>query len=948
MASQRTLAQITDSLATLSKRVSPATFLFDFLECFGIPKATLARLKSGNLNVAKVEGAFLLKDRVYFEAVSAPPKATANRASDANPRWGRRAVRDAGQSLVRTPTAVIEQARIERSVTANRPRFLISTDFKTVAAFDTKLQEATEFDISDLHDQYTFFLPLAGMERAVAQPELEADVRAAEHMAKLYDLIRADNPPRTVAERHALNVFLTRLLFCYFAEDTGIFPKASFTSALKQYTQEDGSDVAEFLGELFMHLSTDHGVGSRAKAHFREFPYVNGGLFSDSRHASSTVPRFSAKSRRQLLALGDKDWNSINPDIFGSMFQAVVDDGKRSELGMHYTSVPNIMKVIGPLFLDELHAEFNRARGSKAKLERLLQRLPRLRFFDPACGSGNFLIIAYKELRKLEMLVFTELLRSAAQLPMALCNINVNQFYGIEIDDFACEVALLGLWLAEHQMNIQFESTFGKRLPSLPLKDGARIRCANATQVEWADVCPKTEGYEIYVLGNPPYLGARMQGKEQRADVERCYGGAPDHRDADLISCWFLKGAGYLRGTAYRLAFVTTNSVCQGDHVAILWPRIFEHGLEIFYAHTSFKWANSAKRNAGVTCVIVGLRAKVAAPKWIFENGVKSIVSNINAYLAQGSDTVIGRRAESLSGFPTAVMGSMARDGGHLILSTEEKDELLATFPHARELVRKFIGAEEFLYSAPRWCLWISDAQLALANSIPPVAKRIAAVRAFRKASSAKTTNGYASIAHQFAQRAHRDGAAIVLPRTSSERRQYIPFGLLDSDSIVSDAASVVYGASLDVFAVLSSRMHMVWVRTVAGRLEDRIRYSSLICYNNFPCPELDDSQRKSLVAHAEALLLARERYPDRTIADLYDPDAMPAELLSAHGALDRAVEGCYQAKPFISDAQRLAHLFALYEAMAAADAAKEPLPPPAARSRPGNVTKRKKGPVHA
>lgn len=941
MASQRTLGQITDSLAKLTKRVAPATFLFDFLECFGFPKSTLARLKSGNLNLAKVDGAFLLKDKIYFEAVAAQPKGRTSRAGAG--REGRDA--DAHGSP-RTPAAAIEEAKLERAVTANRPRFLVATDFKTVVAYDTKLHEATEFDIADLHDQYTFFLPLAGMERAVAQPELEADVRAAEHMAKLYDLIRADNRPKTSDDRHALNVFLTRLLFCYFAEDTGIFPKAAFTSAVKQYTHEDGSDVAGFLADMFLHLSTDHDVetkAGKAKAHLREFPYVNGGLFSDTRHASLQVPRFTAKSRRQLLALGDKDWNSINPDIFGSMFQAVVDDEKRGELGMHYTSVPNIMKVIGPLFLDELNEEFDKARGSKAKLEKLLQRLPRLRFLDPACGSGNFLIIAYKELRKLEMRVFTELLRSDRQLPMALCSINVNQFYGIEIDDFACEVAVLGLWLAEHQMNIQFESTFGKRLPSLPLKDGARITHENAARVDWEAACPKSKGYEIFVMGNPPYLGARMQGEDQRADVEHCYDGSPDHRDADLISCWFLKGATYLRDTSHRLAFVTTNSVCQGDHVAIIWPRVLGQGLEIFYAHTSFKWANSAKHNAGVTCAIVGLRTRTAAPKWIYSNGIKASVPNINPYLAQGSDTVVGRRDTSLSGFPGAVMGSMARDGGHLIMKTAEKDELLAAYPHARPLVRKLIGAEEFLYSEPRWCLWVSDAQLTLAKSIPPVAKRIAAVLAFRRASTAKTTNGYASIPHQFAQRAHREGKSIVLPRVSSERRQYIPFGVLDSESIVSDAASVVYGASLDLFAVLSSRMHMVWVRTVAGRLEDRIRYSSLICYNNFPFPPIDEGQRNGLTKHAETLLLVRERYPDKTIADLYDPDEMPVDLLDAHQALDAAVERCYQVKPFTDDAQRLAHLFALYEQMAAADlAASEPLLKPPATPATG-ATKKKR-----
>lgn len=951
MPSQRSLGQITDSLTKLSKHVAPATFLFDFLDCFGFPKSTVARLKNGTLNLAKTGGAFLLKDKIYFETVPGESnKGRASRASEPTAGWAGKASRAAdGPARPRTPTAAIEEAKLNRTVTANRPRFLVTTDFKTVVAYDTKLHEATEFAIGDLHEQYTFFLPLAGMERVAAQPELEADVRAAEHMAKLYDLIRADNRPKTADDRHALNVFLTRLLFCYFAEDTGIFPKAAVTSALKQYTQDDGSDVAGFLADLFLHLSTDHGAGAKAgkgKAHLREFPYVNGGLFSDTRHASSAVPRFTAKSRRQLLALGDKDWNSINPDIFGSMFQAVVDDEKRGELGMHYTSVPNIMKVIGPLFLDELNEEFDKARGSKAKLEKLLHRLPRLRFFDPACGSGNFLIIAYKELRKLEMRVFTELLRLAAQLPMALCSINVNQFYGIEIDDFACEVAVLGLWLAEHQMNIQFESTFGKRLPSLPLKDGAHIRCANAARVDWEDVCPKAKGYEIFVMGNPPYLGARMQGTDQKLDVKEALAGRIEAKKVDYIYCWFVKAAEYVRGTEGAFAFVSTNSLCQGEQVVTLWPWVFSLGLEIQFAHQSFRWQNNAKANAAVLCVVVGLSSANRRPKRLFKGDVVLRCEHINAYLVDGPNIFIDRRGEALSELPQMQYGNMAIDGGALILKPAERDTLLQGNPAADRIVRRVVGADEFLNDVERWCLWIADENLDVFSKDPAIRKRIQASKAFRAAANDAGTRKLAARPHQFREMHGGRGHVLFVPTVSSERRRYVPCGYLSGDGVMIAPNQVVYDAPQWLFSVVSSFMHMVWVRAVAGRLEDRIRYSSSICYNNFPFPPINEDQRASLAQRAESVLLTRARYPDKTIADLYDPDEMPADLLAAHHALDAAVERCYQTKAFTDDAQRLAHLFALYEQMAAAaSAASEPLLAPAAKRAPATA---KKGRAHA
>lgn len=894
------LSEIIDALTALSGKLVPESFIFDFLASFGISKSIISRLKGGSINMAKKPGCTLLKDKIYFE----PLRADLLKAA--------------------TPAQALAAAKADVKIKASKPRFLIATDFKTLAAFDTKKGETEEFPVEDLHEHYTFFLPLAGMEKTVFQAEAEADVKAAEHMAKLYDLIRADNPPKTKEERHALNVFLTRLLFCYFAEDTGIFPgDAMFTGAVTQYTQADGSDLAHFLAELFLTLNTDSKARAKTPKHLRDFPYVNGGLFNDTHARHSEIPKFFTKSRQKLIELGTKSWKEINPDIFGSMFQGVVDDEKRAELGMHYTSVPNIMKVIKPLFLDDLYEELSKAKGSETKLKKLLARLYKLRIFDPACGSGNFLIIAYKELRRLEMAVFRELDALDKQGSLRLPGIHVSQFYGIELDDFAHEVAILALWLAEHQMNLEFKAAFGNAPASLPLKDGANIVRGDATQLDWQKVCNPVEGSEIFIIGNPPYSGARKQTPEQKESVRRCFGNAPEHKDADLISCWFLKGALFVSACPAQLAFVTTNSICQGDHVAILWPRILNVGVEIGFTYPSFKWTNNAKGAAAVTCAIIGLRKVLPKDKWLYSHDLKTRVENINPYLANGPDLIVGKRRIPVSPRPEAVMGSMARDGGHLILERAERDDLLSAYPESAPLIRSLAGADEFFNGKKRWCLWISNTQLKLALSIPPIAARIRKVEQFRLDSTANTTNGYATIPHQFAQRAHIDGHSFIIPSVSPEKRKYLPIGLLDSDTIITNLALTVYNADLWLLALISSRMHMVWVRTVAGRLgAEGVRYSTTICYNTFPFPTLSDEQKSNLVHLAENVLNEREKHFPKSPAWLYDPENMPVGLLESHQALDVAVEKCYRGKPFTSDDERLEYLFALYEKMTAEETA--------------------------
>lgn len=947
MSSHVTLAQIVNNITQLSAAVKPDEFIYDFLACFGAPKATIARLKGGALNVAKKEGCTLLKTKVYFEPLRTDPlKAT-------------------------TPMQVIEVAQKDSRIAANKPRFLLATDFKTLAAFDTKRRDTVEFPIGDLHEHYTFFLPLAGMEKSTVHAETEADVKAAENMAKLYDLIRADNPPKTREERHTLNVFMTRLLFCYFAEDTDIFPIKAFTAAVESYTQPDGSDLDVFFQQLFLTLNTDTKARGKTPRHLGGFPYVNGGLFSDTHAQQSSVPKFSSKSRQKLIELGTKSWKEINPDIFGSMFQGVVDDEKRAELGMHYTSVPNIMKVIRPLFLDELYDELEMAKGSEIKLKKLLTRLYRLRIFDPACGSGNFLIIAYKELRRLEMAVFKALekvenralvtesqalfedagFRPAIEQPalilsqssLRLPGIHVGQFYGIELDDFAHEVAILALWLTEHQMNIEFAAVFGKAPASLPLKEGAKIICGNALRLDWIDVCANEAGCEILVLGNPPYYGARKQTAAQKADVVSVAGRLDGHKNLDYIACFFLKAAAYVRQTNAAVAFVSTNSVCQGEQVALLWPHIL-NDLEFHFAYQAFKWTNSAKANAGVTCVIIGIRLPRHQQKRLFETTVVRRVENINPYLVAGRNVYVHKRRSSIADLPACDFGNMPNDGGALILLPDERDALLVSNPDAGRFVRRLFGTEEFIDGKSRFCLWISDDELREAQRIPFIANRIATVRAHREGSDREATKRLAVESHRFGEVRYRDGDALLIPLTTSENREYIPIGFLTSSAIITNTASAIYEANSFIFGIVSSKMHMVWSRAVAGGLETRIRYSSSICYNNFPLPQLRPSQRETVARCAEAVLVAREHHPEKTIAWLYDPDTMPEDLLAAHRVLDEAVEQCYRIKPFSSDEERLEYLFSLYEQMIATEEADLFTPP-----RPDIVkTKTKKPKTHA
>jgi len=882
------IAQIEINLQKLITTFNKESFIYDLLLAYGLPKASITRLKKGNLNLSKIEGEISWKKKLYFKE---------EYSNDLH----------------------LTISEIAKAIKHNE-RFIIVTDYETLLAIDTKTDDKLDCALTDLPKHYDFFLPWAGMEKAQHANENPADVKAAERMAKLFDEIKKDNPNNSPEFIHSLNVFLSRLLFCFFAEDTHIFEESQFTNAIDSHTQADGSDLNTYLDTLFTVLNTPENKREGLPEYLKAFPYVNGGLFETTHKA----PKFSRSSRAAILSGGEQDWSAINPDIFGSMFQAVIGVEQRGDLGQHYTSVPNIMKVIEPLFLNELYEELEKADTNQKKLNALLNRIHKIKIFDPACGSGNFLIIAYKELRILEMKIFK------AGNMMALSGMQLSQFYGIEIDDFAGEIAKLALWLAEHQMNVEFYKEFGRTNPTLPLKEAGKIVQGNACRLDWEEVCPKTnakaEPAEVYILGNPPYLGARMQQDTHKADMDFVFSSFKNYRDLDYIAIWFYKAAKFIKGVHSKCAFVTTNSISQGLQVSLLWPNIFNLDIEIDFAHTSFKWANNAKSNAGVTVAIIGLANTSKSTKRIFYNGMEKQVNGINAYLTDGGKTIIQRRSKPISNFNEMSFGNMPNDGGGLILSEEEKNALLSENPEARKYIKKLLGAQEFIRGQIRYCLWIIDKEKENAKEIPFIGNCIEKTRQHRLNSKDEGTNKLAERSYQFRDTNTPINNQIIVPRVSSERREYIPSGFLETDTVISDSALAIYDAESWLFGVLNSKMHMVWIRAVGGRLKTDYRYSKDVVYNTFPFPPIS-TQRKNEITQAVFRILAeREKHSDKTLAQLYDPDKMPKGLREAHRQNDEIIEKCYRSTPFTSDEERLEYLFKLYEKMILEESDKDTL----------------------
>lgn len=877
------IINIESRVKELVKNLDIAGFIYDFMLAYNLPKATITRLRKGDHNLSKDDNEIGLKGKLYFR-----------------------------EEFEEDLHVTIDNMRSESKY---KERFIIATDYKQFLAIDIKTNDRLDVSFEDLGKHYDFFLPWAGREKHKHYVENKADVDAAVRMAKLFDEIKKDNPNNTPEFIHGLNIFLSRLLFCFFAEDTDIFDKDLFTNALCLHTKDDGSDLDIYLDTLFEVLDTDDKSRDTDLSDFlNKFPYVNGSLFRDKHE----IPKFTFRSRKAIIEAGELNWKDINPDIFGSMIQAVITPEDRGGLGMHYTSVPNIMKVIEPLFLDDLKDELEKAGKNLKKLYKLLARIQNIKIFDPACGSGNFLIIAYKEMRRLEMEIFKR-----GEI-LALSGIELSQFYGIELDDFAHEVARLALWLAEHQMNVEFFRKFGRTNPTLPLKEAGHIWHGNACRLNWEEVCPKEDGDEIYIMGNPPYLGYVMQDKLQKEDMSIVFELHVKYKKLDYISCWFFKGANYILNSKASLSFVTTNSITQGEQVELLWPTVFNMNLEISFAHQSFKWNNNAKFNAGVSVVIIGLRNISKAKKLIFNKNRKSITENINPYLTRGENVIVSKRSKPLSDFSIMMKGSQPTDGGFLLLDQEEMNNILLINPEANIFIKRFYGAKEYIRGEERFCLWIPNEGLTLAFSIISIRERLNGVSRMRLSSSKRATNKLAKYPNLFGEIRYFEKSGIIVPTISSERREYIPCGFVDENTIVSNTAQVIYDYKPYLLSVISSRMQLEWIKAIGGKFKTDYIFSSSLCYNTFPFPEISEKRKQELTETTMRILEEREKHSDKTLAQLYDPDKMPEGLREAHRLNDEAVERCYRRKPFISDEERLEYLFKLYEKMIGEESAKE------------------------
>ncbi len=824
---------------------------------------------------------------------------------------------------------------------AELPRYLLVSDFARFRLYDLEgAATPFEFALADLHRHVRRFGFIAGYQARSFKEEDPVNIVAAERMGRLHDALKAAG-----YSGHALEVLLVRLLFCLFADDTGIFPRQAFDELIGQRTAPDGSDLGPWLAQLFQTLDTAPDRRQKTlDAQLAEFPYVNGRLFAEP----LPLAAFDATMRQLLIEASALDWSRISPAIFGSMFQSVMDAKARRNLGAHYTSEKNILKLIGPLFLDELRAELDRIGHNEGKLKAFHVRLANLRFLDPACGCGNFLVIAYRELRLLELELLDRLYARQASVFTRVAEhvaVDVDQFYGIEIEEFPAQIAQVALWLMDHQMNLRVAERFGEYFARLPLVKAPTIVHGNALRIDWNDVVPAAQ--LNYILGNPPFIGHHLQTAEQKADMLAAIGDAKAAGVLDFVSAWYVKAATVMAANpAIRSAFVSTNSIAQGEQVGILWRALARYpALRIDFAHRTFRWSNEARGKAAVYCIIVGFSSTSVRPRTIYEydtpQGEPHAVEagTINPYLVDAPWLTLQNRVTNLCGVPEMMYGSKPTDGGHFLFTDDEKNALLRAEPGAARFIKPFLSAHEFLHGEKRWVLWLVDASPAAINALPNVRERVDAVARFRKASKAASTRNYPHPS-LFRQVTQPKSDYILVPRHTSENRAYIPFGFFSRDDIVGDSAFAIPDAAPLHFGVLSSRMHMAWVRFTCGRLKSDFRYSKDIVYNNFPWPDpLEDKHRAAIEAAAQGVLDARAQFPDSTLADLYDPLTMPPALVRAHQALDRAVDAAYGAaekaagrKPpkLGSDAERVAFLFERYQALTSL----LPAAKPAKRSR--------------
>lgn len=889
----------------------PANFPYAFLEAFGNKETTIKRLRAGASNKSDL-GGVLQTSNIHI------------------------ATCEPGQV-----PQILKALKASPSTAKAKAKFILATDGAELESEDLTSGDTVACAFKDFPDHFGFFLPLAGISTVRQISENAFDIRATSRLNRLYLELLKDNPDWGKNERrHDMNHFMARLIFCFFAEDTDIFiGRGKFTEIVAQMSAKDSSNTHDVISTLFLSMNTkrDERAAANIPRWADDFPYVNGGLFS----GSMDVPKFSKIARSYLLHVGGLDWTKINPDIFGSMIQAVADDEERGELGMHYTSVPNILKVLNPLFLDDLRSRLDEAGDNPRTLLNLRKRMSKIRVFDPACGSGNFLVIAYKEMRAIE----AEINRRRGE-PDLSSEIPLTNFRGIELRDFPAEIARLALVIAEYQCDVLYRGQKLALVEFLPLRNENWITCGNALRLDWLSICPPTgtgvkfraddlfgtpldqaqidfenEGGETYICGNPPYLGDKKQSKIQKSELEAIFADKTSRwKSLDYIAGFFFKASELIRRQGGEAAFVTTNSICQGQQVNVLWPLILDHSA-IVAAHTAFKWSNLAQHNAGVTVVILQLAPKEKkAQRRLFEDGTERGVDHISPYLTAQETPFIGNSSTPLSPLPPMTNGNAAKDGGNLLL--DRRSELPAADHFAETLLKEFWGSDEIINGRPRFCLWIEDEAASLIDQSPFLRTRVDNVRTVRLKSEKAATRAWAERPYRFVEiRRPPSETVLALPSVSTEMRPYLTPILLHGDVVVSNLAFAMYDPPMWTVALLVSRLHFIWVRAVCGQLETRIRYSNTLGWNTFPVPTLTEKNKADLTRCAEDILLAREHHFPATIADLYDPEAMPDDLRAAHERNDEVLERIYIGRRFKTDTERLEKLFALYTKMIGIDA---------------------------
>lgn len=895
--------EIEEAVSALAEQpFDPSTFPYAFLEAFGNKPTTIQRLRSGSSNKSDIQGGVLQYNNIHIAVVST------------------------GKVL-----ETLTQLRASPATTKQKAKFILATDGKEFQSEDLASGETVACEYKDFPDHFGFFLPLAGISTVKQIRESSFDIKATGRLNRLYVELLKDNPKWGTKERRPdMNHFMARLIFCFFAEDTDIFRNAGlFSSTIEQMSAKDSSNTHEVISEIFRAMNTKSDDRAKAKLPrwVDDFPYVNGGLFS----GSTEVPRFSKIARSYLLHIGNLEWQKINPDIFGSMIQAVAEDEERGALGMHYTSVPNILRVLNPLFLDDLRSQLEKAGENPRSLLNLRKRISKIRVFDPACGSGNFLVIAYKEMRAIE----AEINKRRGE-PDARTEIQLTNFRGIELRDFPAEIARLALIIAEYQCDVLYRGQKEALLEFLPLEAENWIVTGNALRIDWTKVCAATSENEeeTYLCGNPPYLGSKKQSDEQKADLEAVFGDrVRNWKSLDYVAGWFMKAVDYGCQIKSTSAFVATNSICQGQSVPILWPAVFESGHAIVFAHNSFKWANLASHNAGVTVVIVGISKIAGARRHLYsidEDGAAVLkdVSNINAYLVGTSNIEINPVSMPTDDRAIMQFGNHTYYGADLLLTLGEAAAIIKEFPQAAAYIRNFLGSKEVTSGIPRKCLWINASDAPMAAQIRPIAERLQKIHQARaKMKSDKSAQKLATTPYKFREQYVGQHHTVVTPAISSENRPYLPVTVMNGDHIIGHKCFALYDAPLWNMALIASRLHWVWIGTVCVRMRTDFSYSNTLGWNTFPVPKLTEKNKADLTRCAEDILLAREAHFPASIANLYELDAMPEDLRHAHERNDEVLERIYIGRRFKNDTERLEKLFDLYTKMANSEPKTNPKP---------------------